>query len=65
MGRNEGIIPRGSPVHLVGHSPGPTCRSAAGGIICYLHLSSRNPASSLRKQQLQSNLYKATQAWLH
>lgn len=41
-----------APLPLVAHKPGLTCRSVLRGTICYLHLSSINPASILRKEKL-------------
>lgn len=52
------------PAALGSHKPGPTCRSALGGTIGYLHPSSGNPASSLRKEKLQVHLCRVTQPWL-
>lgn len=54
----------GAPLYLIAHKPGLTCRSVWEGTICYLHPSSGNPVSILRKEKFHLLFCKMIQAWL-
>lgn len=52
------------PLPSVAHKPGLTCRSVSGGTVGYLHLSSGNPVSILRKEMWHLPFCKMIQTWL-